>query len=186
MYVTPATLTPAQLDGIACVVCADESGPMIPVDVIDGGQVFAHRSCAAEGSAPKPASVLLVVGKAETEADVADLMALAYDAADRFQMPATVATGRDIHVKDYEGVILADTWTHSVDSVILGSEARTADMFCVSEWFLKNRVPVTTCGLCEEDGPTVQPVAVEGGWSVGLCPACAALVPCAEGHLVAA
>jgi len=49
--VDPATLTPAQLDGTACVVCGIdylvEPIPHVPVGIVDGGQVFACTTCAA-------------------------------------------------------------------------------------------------------------------------------------------
>lgn len=46
----PATLTPTQLDGIACVTCGAEDGPMKPVAIVPGhGQVFA---CSGRESVP--------------------------------------------------------------------------------------------------------------------------------------
>lgn len=41
----PATLTPAQADGIACIICAGEDGLMSPAGTVDGWQVFAHAGC---------------------------------------------------------------------------------------------------------------------------------------------
>lgn len=43
-------LTPEQLDGLACVACATDLAapgvPSVPVGHVNGGQVFACRSCA--------------------------------------------------------------------------------------------------------------------------------------------
>ncbi|MFI7618021.1 DUF6907 domain-containing protein [Nonomuraea terrae] len=41
----PATLTPTQLDGIACVACHAEADTMRPVGIINGAQVFACLGC---------------------------------------------------------------------------------------------------------------------------------------------
>ena len=41
----PTTLKHSQLDGVACVVCHAEDGAMVPVGVVNGGQVFACDGC---------------------------------------------------------------------------------------------------------------------------------------------
>ncbi|WP_086772405.1 hypothetical protein [Streptomyces bobili] len=160
--------TPAQLSGVACIVCADESGPVIPVDVVDGCQVFAHRPC-VDGTAPAR-NTLLVVGNTDTADDLADLVAFAYDVADRLQMHATVAVGRDVDVTQFEGVILHDSYMDSVNGVVLGFEAREADVFCVDAGFVYAFDPATVCGHCFEEG--AEPVLDGNTWVPSMCAPC--------------
>ncbi|MFF4475471.1 hypothetical protein ACFY1A_00285 [Streptomyces sp. NPDC001520] len=72
------TLTPAQLDGLACVVCGSDEGPMVPVDVINGCQVFAHPLC-VESSSDTTAPVTLVIGPVSTPEERDDVNSIAAD-----------------------------------------------------------------------------------------------------------
>jgi hypothetical protein len=167
-----ATLTPAQRDGIACVICAEETGAMIPVGAVDGCQVFAHRPCVpAEGVAERP--VVLVVGNASTSVALDDLTAFAFDVADRLQLPAEIAVGRDYRVEDFAGVVLADGWMDSVNSAVLGFEAMAADMFAVASDELYAYDVDNRCGHCGEDGDAA-PVLVGNLWTTSVCKPCTA------------
>ncbi|MFH8803217.1 hypothetical protein ACH4F6_27050 [Streptomyces sp. NPDC017936] len=165
-----SNLTQLQLDGATCVVCGDEDGAMIPVGAVEGGQVFAHRPCVEERPAPKS---VLVVGDTSTSAALDDLTAFASDVADRLGFPVLVAIGRDYRPEDFEGVVLADGWATSYDSAVLGCEAMLADVYCVWSEEVYRHPIIATCGLCGDVDPEAAPVAVGGGWSVSLCPACA-------------
>lgn len=170
-HINPASLTPAQLDGTACVICSDEDGAMIPVDVIEGGQVFAHRSCVNE-PAPSAAPVVLVVGNTSTADHLADLTAFACDVADRLRFPTVVATGRDYDPTEFEAVVLADGWSETFESAALGCEATLADM-CTLWADDVYEYPVNTmCGHCYETDPEAAPVRSEDGWTVSVCPSC--------------
>ncbi|MFF9647895.1 hypothetical protein [Streptomyces sp. NPDC014622] len=57
------TLTPAQLDGTACYVCADESAPMRPIGHVDGCQIFA---CSSHADADETPADVCYVCHAET------------------------------------------------------------------------------------------------------------------------
>ncbi|MET9748968.1 hypothetical protein ABZZ92_25120 [Streptomyces ardesiacus] len=114
---------------------------------------------------------VLVVGDTSTRVALEDLEAFAHDVAMLLQVPARIAVGRDYDVNDYEGVVLADTWTHSLDSVVLGVEAREADMFCIDVETLRAYEPSRMCGHCYEDGEA-SPMLVEDTWTTPVCPSC--------------
>ncbi|MGW1256493.1 hypothetical protein ACWD5Q_15300 [Streptomyces sp. NPDC002513] len=117
---------------------------------------------------------VLVVGNTSSPVDLEDLTALAFDVADRLQVPAKVAVGRDYDVTDFDGVVLADNWLDSVDSVVLGVEAQGADMFCIDTRTLYSFEPTTTCGHCFEMDPSAAPVLVGDTWTVSVCAPCVA------------
>ncbi|MDO0916807.1 hypothetical protein QQM39_40160 [Streptomyces sp. DT2A-34] len=157
--------TPAQLDGI---VCAGEDGPMVPVATVDGWQIFAHRMCVE----PTPRSgVVLVVGDTSSRVALEDLVAFAYDCADRLQMPAKVAVGRGYDVSQYEAVVRHDSWMDTVDSVVLGIEAREADMFCIDADTLYAYPISTVCAHCWEDDDAA-PVLAGDTWTPPVCRPC--------------
>ncbi|MFF0837483.1 hypothetical protein ACFYWF_31610 [Streptomyces sp. NPDC003344] len=101
-----SNLTTAQLDGVACVVCAGEDGAMVPVDVVDGCQVFAHRACLPTEPADDPAPVL-VVGSVATPADVERLRHVAWNVAYELGTRAVFALHNDYRVTDFAAVYLA-------------------------------------------------------------------------------
>lgn len=41
MEIKQELLTDDQRNGVACVVCSSQTAPMVPVGIVDGGQVFA-------------------------------------------------------------------------------------------------------------------------------------------------
>ncbi|MGY4928019.1 hypothetical protein, partial [Streptomyces sp. 900105755] len=98
-----AHLSPAQLDGISCVVCDAQDGAMIPVGVVDGGQVFAHRPCVDEPGI-RPA---LCIAPVDTPADVKALRAFAHQVAHETGRPTVWATDTDHDVTAYEAVYVS-------------------------------------------------------------------------------
>ncbi|MFJ4790244.1 hypothetical protein [Streptomyces sp. NPDC088794] len=115
---------------------------------------------------------ILVVGSVATPVDVEDLTALAFDAADRLQLPAVVATSMDFTIADFAGVVLADNWLDSTASVVLGGEALGADICCLDSAALYAYEPDTTCGHCLTVDETAAPRRVQGGWSTSVCDGC--------------
>ncbi|MFF1919695.1 hypothetical protein ACFVW8_03850 [Streptomyces sp. NPDC058221] len=93
-------LTPAQLDGVACIVCDDESGTMIPVGHHEGNQLFAHRSCNVQ-PADDAHDTALVVGPIETADDRDFLRGHAVDVAAQTGTIATYALHTDYSVTDF-------------------------------------------------------------------------------------
>jgi hypothetical protein len=166
-------LTQSQREGIACIVCGDEERPMRPVGTVDNGQVFACAPC-LDTQAPAKPGVVLVVGNAETEADRADLTSFGSDVADRLRMPAEIAIGREYNVTDYEAVVLCDSWTYSINSVVLGIEAQEADMACLTAADLLGYDIDTMCGHCFEYDAEAAPVLVGRTWTTSICPSCVA------------
>ncbi|MHC8421715.1 hypothetical protein ACH121_18160 [Streptomyces sp. NB004] len=114
---------------------------------------------------------VLVVGDTSSPVALEDLEAFAHDCAMLLQVPARIAIGRDYDVNDYAGVVLADTWTHSVDSVVLGVEAQEADMFCIDVETLRTYAPSRVCNHCYEDAEA-SPMLVGDTWTVPVCPSC--------------
>ncbi|WP_432159008.1 hypothetical protein [Streptomyces sp. bgisy153] len=170
-HIDPAQLTPAQLDGIACLVCAVEDGPMVPVGVVNGCQVFAHRVCVDR---PAHAGMILVVGST-TPDDYADVRAFAADVADRLRFPAVVAVGRDYDPTEYEGVVLADGWERSPASAGLGAEALLSDVCCLTARDVYEHPVNTVCGHCGERDPEAAPVWLDERWTTSVCPGCASV-----------
>jgi hypothetical protein len=173
-----ATLTPAQRDGVACVVCGGEDGAMVPVGTVDGCQVFAHRGCVSDGE-PVSESVILVVGDASTIVALEDLTAFASDVADRLQIPAEIAVGRDYDITQYDGVVVADNYLESIDSAVLAIEAFEADVFAITADLLYAYPIDERCGHCGEDGDAA-PVLVGNVWTTSVC------APCVDGARQAA
>ncbi|OIJ90892.1 hypothetical protein [Streptomyces colonosanans] len=117
--------------------------------------------------------VVLVVGDASSPVAREDLTAFASDVADRLQLPAKVAVGRDYDVKNFAGVVLADTWLDSVSSVVLGIEAQEADMCVIDADMLYAYSIDTRCGHCGEYDDAA-PVLVGNTWTTSVCAPCAA------------
>lgn len=174
-----SNLTPAQLDGVACVVCHGEDGAMIPVGVVDGGQVFAHKPCVGDRE-----PVALVIGSTTTDVDLDDLRALAHDVADRLRLPARIAVGRDYDVTDYECIVLADNFAEAYDSAVLGCEALTADVCTMWSNDLNEYAYSLQCGHCFEDDTDARPRLVGDTWTAPVCSGCVAVH--ARGGLVSA
>ncbi|WP_103538627.1 MULTISPECIES: hypothetical protein [unclassified Streptomyces] len=128
-------LSPAQLDGAACVVCAGEDGEMIPVGHVDGGQVFAHPEC---GKAPLHPNTLLITGPCSTPAEIADLTAVAFDVTDQLGVNTIVATSTSHFVRDYAGIVVVGP------SLTSGTKGRQMDIVAtvLEAEALAHRVPV--------------------------------------------
>ncbi|MFI6655495.1 hypothetical protein ACIBL8_08285 [Streptomyces sp. NPDC050523] len=164
------SLTQLQLDGITCAVCGQlDERPMIPVGPAPSGLVdlYAHEGCVM--AAPK---AVLVVGKVETADDVADLTALAFDVADRLQLPAEVAVSMSYDVADYDCVVLADNWLDSTASVVLGVEAQQRDMCVLDVDALYVYESDTVCGHCHTVDETAAPRRSDVGWTTSVCSGC--------------
>ncbi|MGW0419469.1 hypothetical protein [Streptomyces sp. NPDC003015] len=119
---------------------------------------------------------VLVVGNTTTSADVADLTSFACDVADRLGYPTVVAVGRDYDPMAYEAVVLADGWEKQYESAALGAEAMLSDVCTLWADAVYEYSVNITCGLCGDVNPEAAPVAVNGGWSVSLCPECAQII----------
>lgn len=117
-------------------------------------------------------SPVLVVGNATSPVDLEDLTAFAFDVADRLQVPALVAVGREYSVSDFAGVVLDATWLDSVDSTVLGVEAQSADIFVIDAETLYAFEPTKRCGHCGEDDEDAAPMLVGGTWTESVCPGC--------------
>ncbi|RSR99571.1 hypothetical protein EF913_23140 [Streptomyces sp. WAC04189] len=115
---------------------------------------------------------VLVVGNATSSVDLEDLTAFAFDVADRLQVPALVAVGRDYDVNDFAGVVLDATWLDSVDSTVLGVEAQSADIFVIDAETLYAFEPTKRCGHCGEDDEEAAPALVGDTWTESVCPGC--------------
>ncbi|MCX4825112.1 hypothetical protein OG883_35680 [Streptomyces sp. NBC_01142] len=98
------TLTPAQLDGIACVVCEGEDGAMVPVGTVDGCQVFAHVGCAERPTTNT--GPVLIVGACQSDAERSDLYAFAFDVTDQLCRPTVVATHDHFDVRQFAAVVV--------------------------------------------------------------------------------
>ncbi len=118
-------LTPAQLDGIACVICAEETGPTVPVGMVDGCQIFAHRRC-MEPSPKSPTSRILVLGPCADEDERRDLRMSAFDVTDQLGFPAVIATSLDIDVRAFAAVVLDQDYLSDVTAAVLWAEAAEA------------------------------------------------------------
>ncbi|MET7756799.1 hypothetical protein ABZT27_19170 [Streptomyces sp. NPDC005389] len=156
------TLTPAQRDGVSCVVCDNDRGCMVPVGASDGVQLFEHPSCAAGG----PQEAILVVGNTATPDGLTTVTALAYDVASRMQMPCVVAMDRKYDVRAFDTVVYDETsYLDSVDSAVLWVEASEADMPVLTLDDLEEFDLIAVCTWCGEtadDDP--MPTLVEGVW----------------------
>ncbi|MFB7236000.1 hypothetical protein ACFCXK_14600 [Streptomyces sp. NPDC056269] len=165
-----ATLTPAQRDGVACAVCADERGQMIPVGILEGGQLFAHPSCMAGGITE---DCIIVIGDVTSPEALDETTAFASDVADRLKIPARIAFSMDYDVRQYEGAVILDSYLDSVASAVLATEAREADMFCIDVQELFTHPIDDTCGHCLEEG--AKPYLVGDTWTTSVCDGCVAM-----------
>ncbi|MGW3632279.1 hypothetical protein ACWD7F_19300 [Streptomyces sp. NPDC005122] len=169
-----ASLTQLQLDGVTCVVCGQLGDlPMIPVGPAPSGLVdlHAHVKCADPATAP----AVLVVGNTAGAVALADVVAFAYDVAERLGLSVRVATGMDEDVTQYEGVVLEDTWLDSVASTVLGTESKEADLFCVSAAELYAFPADNSCHWCGEGG-RVAPRRTRDGWTAPMHFTCASQI----------
>ncbi|MCT9140353.1 hypothetical protein [Streptomyces violarus] len=171
-----ARLTPAQLDGIACIVCADEDGAMTPVGTVDGCQVFAHRACVDDETTPAlfgPA--FLVVGPVETADDVDNLRGYAMDVATELGAPTVYATHSDYSVTDFEAVFLLGSVTELRDAptLVLVAEALAAGVQVLEPQSPQMAATCDECGQVQ----TVRTVTDEYGDT--LCASCREEVTCA-------
>ncbi|MFE5908913.1 hypothetical protein ACFQ6B_07465 [Streptomyces wedmorensis] len=165
-----ATLTPAQRDGVACAVCGDEQGQMIPVGALDGVQLFAHPSCIAGGITE---DCILVIGDVSTPEALDETTAFASDVADRLRIPARIAFGIGYDVRQYEGAVILDSYLGSVASAVLATEAMEADMMAMTVKELFTYPIDDTCGHCLEDG--AKPYLVGDTWTTSVCDDCVAV-----------
>ncbi|MFI1436330.1 hypothetical protein [Streptomyces lydicus] len=179
-----ATLTPAQLEGIACIMCGGEEGAMVPVGEVDGCQIFAHQMCMAMDEAeagplpvasPIPAATkFLLVGPVDTADERDDLTALGFDLAEELLMPVTVATSMEGHdVKEFEAVLICGDVTKSVTAAVLWVEALEAG---VPVWDIGDRLnPCDGCGkhqytgTPDEDDGVMCALCVGGGFDCAWC-----------------
>ncbi|MFE6157252.1 hypothetical protein [Streptomyces sp. NPDC057889] len=115
---------------------------------------------------------VLVVGNTSTTVALEDLTALAFDVADRLQVPARVAVGMDYAVTDFAGVVLSDDYLDSVASAVLGTEALEADLFVIRGVDLDAYASDERCGHCGEDGDAA-PVLVGDTWTTSVHAPCA-------------
>lgn len=117
-------LSPAQIDGAACVRCGRSDGPMRPVGMLDGGQLFA---CTSHDQAPpveQPGTrpdVSGVAGLAETLARLAGvpplLVCVAEEWADNaraYRDPCTDAPRVDIGRELLDGAVWRGVLAHEV------------------------------------------------------------------------
>lgn len=147
-----ANLTPAQLSGLACLICDGFDGPMIPVGTVDGCQLFAHKYCAAQPvDEPAPANAIIVIGPVGTDAERDCLTASAFDVCDQLGRPTVVATSDDIDVRDFAAVVicgpaLSDPLSVVGTAMVLEAEAALYDMPVIVAQ------PFSRAALCEACG----------------------------------
>ncbi|MGW4754271.1 hypothetical protein [Streptomyces chartreusis] len=115
---------------------------------------------------------ILVVGNTSTSVALEDLTALAFDVADRLQVPAQVAVGMDYAVTDFAGVVLSGDYLDSVPSAVLGTEALEADLFVIRDVDLDAYASDERCGHCGEGGDAA-PVLVGDTWTTSIHASCA-------------
>ncbi|MEU6703045.1 hypothetical protein [Streptomyces wuyuanensis] len=125
--------------------------------------------------APKPSAGVLVVGDTTTPDGLAIVTALAHEVADRMQLPAVVAMGRDYDVRDFEAVVYDElSYLESVDSAVLWAEALEEDMSVMSSRELEAFDVAASCTWCGADDEDSEPVLVAGTWlPADLCTPCA-------------
>uniref|UniRef100_A0AAU2W0K3 Uncharacterized protein n=1 Tax=Streptomyces sp. NBC_00008 TaxID=2903610 RepID=A0AAU2W0K3_9ACTN len=144
-----AHLTPSQLSGVACILCADENGEMIPVSHLDGVQIFAHVDCGAQpapvSDAPAPARTALVVGPTSTDSERRRLRKFAIEVAAQVGAITTFALHTDYSVGAFEAVYVLGRATElrNADCLVLVAEALAArmDVFDVPK--------PGSCGTCD-------------------------------------
>lgn len=120
---------------------------------------------------------VLVVGDATTPDGLAIVTALAHEVADRMQMPAVVAMGREYDVTDFEAVVYDElSVLDSVSSTVLWVEATQADICVMNARDLEDFDIAASCGWCGDDSEDEPPTLVEGVWyPADVC------IPCVEG-----
>ncbi|MFF8898106.1 hypothetical protein ACF082_11565 [Streptomyces lydicus] len=180
---TTASLTPAQLDGVACIMCGGEDGVMIPVGEVDDCQVFAHPMCMAMDEAeagPRPVALItpaakfLLVGPVDTAEERDDLTALGFDLAEELLMPVTVAMSMEGHdVTEFEAVIVYGDVTKAVTAAVLWAEALEAG---IPVWDIGDHLsPCAGCGkhqytgAPDEDGDVMCALCNGGGFDCAWC-----------------
>ncbi|WP_327698651.1 hypothetical protein [Streptomyces sp. NBC_00459] len=117
---------------------------------------------------------VLVVGNTSTRVALEDLTAFAFDVADHLGLPAQVADGRDYAVTDFEAVVLCDTWMDSVSSVVLGVEARQADLCVLTADEVYDYPRSASCFHCFTADSEAAPYLVGDVWSPAVCSPCVA------------
>ncbi|MEU2492600.1 hypothetical protein [Streptomyces sp. NPDC007883] len=125
---------------------------------------------------PNAPARVLVVGNTTHPDGLASITALAHDVADRLQLPAVVAMGRDYDVRSFEAVVY-DEASHleSVDSAVLWAEALEEDMCVMSSRELEAFDVAASCTWCGADDDDAEPILVAGTWlPADLCGPCAA------------
>ncbi|MGW2041066.1 hypothetical protein [Streptomyces virginiae] len=148
-----STLTTPQLDGVACVVCANERRPMRPVGTIDGGQVFGCVTCLdAEPSGP-----VLVVGPVFTDDNAADLRAFAFDVADQTGTAATFAEHSDYVVTEFAAVYVSslDWADEDTTALVLVAEALAAGVPVHGPMSPQDATSCELCGMSLDIRPFV-------------------------------
>ncbi|MYV64564.1 hypothetical protein GT043_01000 [Streptomyces sp. SID2131] len=164
------TLTPAQADGVACITCADESGYMVPVDMLDGVQLFQHPSCAAGGVTN---GVIAVIGDCSSPEALEATCAAGMDVADRLRLPARILVGMAHDVRAYEGAVILDSYLDSVASGGLAFEAQAADMMALDYSEIMSFPMDFVCGWCgEEDEEATEPRRIGDEWTQSICEGC--------------
>ncbi|WP_406864009.1 hypothetical protein ABZO31_27690 [Streptomyces sp. HUAS MG47] len=171
LSVDVATLTPAQRDGVACLVCAEEDGCMTPAGFVDGCQVFAHPHC-LDGHTN---GFVAVIGDTSTPEALDETRAFALDVADRLRFPVRVLVGMHHDVESYEGSVTLDSAFDDVASAVLATEAREADRMCLDFAAIASFSWDTQCGHCGEEDPTAQPRRFGNEWTTSVCDSCFAM-----------
>ncbi|MEU9704271.1 hypothetical protein [Streptomyces sp. NPDC047981] len=117
---------------------------------------------------------VLVVGDTTTPDGLAIVTALAHEVADRLQMPAVVAMGREYVVMDFEAVVYDElSVLDSVSSVVLWVEATQADMCVMNARELEAFDIAASCRWCGADDEDEPPTFIEGVfWPSDLCTPC--------------
>ncbi|MFG2769780.1 hypothetical protein [Streptomyces sp. NPDC048350] len=119
---------------------------------------------------------VLVVGDVTHPDGLATVTALAHEVADRMQLPAVIAQGREYDVTQFEGVVYDElSVLDSVDSVVLWIEALEADMPVMAMSDVEEYDIPAHCGWCGAQDDE-SPVLRDGVWHpADVC------APCVEG-----
>ncbi|MFJ6466841.1 hypothetical protein ACIQM0_38540 [Streptomyces sp. NPDC091387] len=175
---TAANLTPAQLSGVACVECLSETADMVPVGHVDGVQVFAHPSCAAQST--DETSAVLVTGPCSTPAECDDLTAFAYDVTDQLGFRTVVATSDTVDVREFAALVvygpsLSDPMSTVGTAMVLEAEAALYDVPVIVAQ------PVSDFATCDACGQRQTIATVRNGHGEVFCVDCTGDAPgCAQ------
>ncbi|GLV73454.1 hypothetical protein ACH4VS_05100 [Streptomyces hygroscopicus] len=145
-------LTPAQLSGVACVVCADEDGAMVPVGIVNGGQLFAHRACWEPTPQPSLTPSVLVLGPCADEDERRDLRMSAFDVADQLGLSVTVATSLAVDVRDFAAVVVDQGYLSDVTATVLYMEALEAGVPVIAPAGPQDLPRCDACGKARQYG----------------------------------